>query len=121
MGRSATLKPFKVAGRIKPWCVSIPPYLSSTAKRQRLYFATRDDAVRECDRLRVRKDNFGISLTSMTPSRIAEAAELYNLLAPYGVSLLEVGRDYVRRHNEKTASRPWRDVFEEYFAMPKKR
>jgi integrase len=121
MGRSATLKPFKVAGRIKPWCVSIPPYLSSTAKRQRLYFATRDDALRECDRLRVRKDNFGISLTSMTASRIAEAAEVYNLLAPYGVSLLEVGRDYLRRHNEKTASRPWRDVFEEYFAMPKKR
>ena len=80
MGRSATLKPFKVAGRIKPWCVSIPPYLSSTAKRQRLYFATRDDALRECDRLRVRKDNFGISLTSMTASRIAEAAEVYNLL-----------------------------------------
>jgi hypothetical protein len=34
---------------------------------------------------------------------------------------LEVGRDYVRRHNEKIASRPWRDVFEEYFAMPKNR
>jgi hypothetical protein len=27
----------------------------------------------------------------MTASRIAEAAEVYNLLAPYGVSLLEVG------------------------------
>jgi len=40
-----------------------------------------------CEQLKARKDNFGTSLTALTSTRIAEAAEAYNILTGLHVSL----------------------------------
>jgi integrase len=101
--------------------VDVPPHLSGTGKRQRLFFETKGLADGECERLKARRDNFGRSLEEITRSQIDEAVEARKLLAPLAVNLLDAVRDYIRRHAERTSSRPWKEVFEEYLAMPKKR
>lgn len=121
MARSATLKPKFRANRPSPWCVNVPKELSETGRRQELFFATKLKAVAECEKLKARKDNFGISLNTMTAARIAEASQAYKLLEPFGINLIDAVRDHVRRHEEKSASKPWGEVFTEYLGMPKKR
>jgi integrase len=125
MPASPSLKPRKIESRVAigwaPWCVNVPAELSETGKRQRLFFETEKEAKAECGTLKARRDNFGNSLTAMTPARIAEAAEAYKLLSPHGTGLVDAVRDYLRRHREKNASKPWKEVFDEYLAMPKKR
>ena len=97
MPRSASLtarfsKSRELAGKAA-WYVLIPPHLSSSGREQRLFFPTKKAATLECEKLKARKDNFGISLTAMSPARIAEAAEAYNLLEPYGLGLLDAVRE----------------------------
>jgi integrase len=125
MPAASSLKPRKIESRVAigwaPWCVNVPAELSETGKRQRKFFETEKEAKAECETLKSRRDNFGVSLTAMTPTRIAEAVEAYKLLHPLSVNLLDAVRDYIRRHAERTSSRPWKEVFEEYLAMPKKR
>ena len=125
MPRPSSLEPHKIKSREKagkaPWCLNVPAELSPTGKRQQLFFELKKDADAEAETLEARRDNFGVSLTAMTPARIAEAAEALKLLAPFGTSLLDATRDYIKRHSEKIASKPWKDVFAEYLVMPKKR
>jgi len=125
MPASSSLKARKIESRIavgkSPWCVNVPPELSETGKRQRLFFETEKEAKGECETLKSRRDNFGNSLVAMTPARIAEAAEAFKILSPHGTSLLDAVRDYLLRRKQKSASKPWKGVFEEYLAMPKKR
>src|ERR1700751_4651562 len=84
MPRQSTLKPTEVKSRkargLSAWCLNVPPELSETAKRRQLVFETKYEAEGECERLKARRDNFGNSLSSMTPARIAEASEAYKLL-----------------------------------------
>ena len=42
----------------------------------------------ECEKLKTRKDNFGITLAAMSTKRIADAAEAYKILDPLGIGLL---------------------------------
>jgi integrase len=125
MPRTSSLEPHKIASREKagkaPWCLNVPAELSETGKRKQLFFELKKDAEAEAKTLEARRENFGVSLTAMTPARIAEAAEALKLLAPYGTSLLDATRDYIKRHVEKTASKTWKEVFAEYLSMPKKR
>jgi integrase len=121
MARHASFEPVKVEGREKPWKVEVIAELSETGKRQRLFFDTKQKALGEIERLKARKDNFGRSLAMMSAARIAEAGEAYKLLEPHGVGLLDAVRGFLKRHAESLNSRPWKEVFEEYLAMPKKR
>jgi integrase/recombinase XerD len=125
MPRTAILRPklreSRGAKGLAAWVVNVPPNLSPTGKRQQLFFPTKTAASVECEKLKARKDNFGLSLNGMTLSKIAEASEAYKLLEPLGINLIHAVRDHVRRHEEKSASRPWGAVFAEYMGMPKKR
>jgi integrase len=125
MPRTSNLKPAfrpeRHAKGLAAWAVNIPSGLSPTRKRQQLFFSTKTDAQTECEKLKARKDNFGLSLNAITPSKIAEANEAYKLLEPFGMNLIDAVRDHVRRHEEKSASKPWGEVFTEYMGMPKKR
>jgi hypothetical protein len=93
MPRTANLRPgyrkARADKRLAAWVVNVPSELSSTGHRQELFFPTKGEAQAECEKLKARKDNFGISLSAMTPGRIAEASEAYKLLDPLNVSLLE--------------------------------
>src|SRR5258707_270613 len=98
----------------RPWGAHVSPHLSENGKRERKFFETEKEAKAECETLKARRDNFGISLTAMTPARIAESVEAYKLLHPLSVNLLDAVRGYIQRHTERTSSRPWKEVFEEY-------
>jgi integrase len=123
MPRPISLEPYKTNRKTRKWCVDIPARLSDAEpqRRQRKFFQTEALARAECEKLKARRDNFGNSLITMTPARIAEASEAFKLLDPISVNLIDAARYYVRRHNEKSASKPWKEVFDEYLAMPKRR
>jgi integrase len=108
MPRVSSLKPTLRKERAKKglaaWCVNVPPELGRDGKRQQLFFSTKTEARRECEKLKARRDNFGISLTAMTAARIAKAAEAYKLLDPINVDLLDAVRGFISTHYQRTAS-----------------
>jgi len=122
MARTSTLKPREVRSRKKqglhPWCLNIPPELSETGKRQRLFFALKKDADAEAERLKVRKDNHGAELTAMLPAaRVAEAAEAYKLLEPFGVSLLDAVRAHIGIIKTRSKRVTLGDAFDSFMAL----
>jgi len=101
--------------------VNVPPHLSSTGKRQQLFFNTRVEATLVCEQLKARKDNFGISLTVLTPARIAEAAEAYSLLEGKDISLLTAVRRCLGIENQRSASILFRELCALYIGSKKDR
>jgi integrase len=120
MSRQAKLKPSYLESR-ESWVVNIPKELSDTGARRQMFFDTKSEASTLCEQLKTRRDDFGLSLLDMSPARIAEASKAYRLLQPYDISLLDAVREHVQRYLERTSSRSWRVVVDEYLAMPKKR
>jgi hypothetical protein len=112
MPRSSALKPSEVKSRrargLAAWCVNVPQELSDTGKRRQLFFETKSQAEGECERLKARKDNFGNSLSAMTPARIAEA---YKLLEERrsSDSLLTIIRQFLAQHDLRKQSVPLDD------------
>jgi integrase len=121
MSRSALLKPVAVPSRKNTgraaWCVSVPAHLSPTGKRQRRFFATKDEASGECERLKARKDNFGISLKSLTPARIAEASQAYALLDPHGIDLLVAVRSHLDTVKQRSQSVSFGEAFDLFASL----
>jgi integrase len=120
MPRQATLKPKKLPSRGK-WCLNVPAELSPTGKRHRLFFDTEREAKAETEKLKARRDNFGVSLAAMTPARITEAGEAYKLLEPLGVGLLDAVREYVETHRQRNASITLRELFDMFLEAKGKR
>jgi integrase len=79
-----------------------------------VFFATKAEALTVCNQLKVRQDNFGTSLKSMTPGRIAEAAQAYGLLDGINVSLLTAVRSFVDAHNLRNSSVTFLTLFNQY-------
>ena len=106
--RAATIKPTQVKSRkdqgLNSWCLNVPADLSETGKRQRLFFESKKEATTASEQIQTRKDNFGISLSSLTPARLAEAAEAYSILDGVNVSLVSVARSYMESYKQRTAS-----------------
>jgi len=96
----------------------VPEELSETGKRRQLFFETKSQAEGECERLKARKDNFGNSLSAITPARIAEASEAYKLLDQRyaGESLLAIVRQYLAQHDLRSQSVTLAALFDEYVA-----
>jgi integrase len=101
--------------------VDVPANLSDTGKRQRKFFETKGEAKTECETLKARRENFGVSLTAMTPARIAEASEAYKLLDPHHLGLLDVVREYLEDHKQRSASIPFGQLFDLYLEAKAKR
>lgn len=120
--RSASLEPYKsTTSPNRPWCVDVPANLSETGKRQRKFFATKGEAKTECETLKARRENFGVSLTAMSPARITEAAEAYKLLDSHHLGLLDVVREYLEDHKQRSASVPFSQLFDLYLEAKDKR
>ncbi|HET9377719.1 MAG TPA: site-specific integrase [Chthoniobacterales bacterium] len=122
MPRSSSLKPSEVKSRkargLAAWCVNVPPELSETGKRRQLFFETKSEALGEYERLKARRDNFGNSLSAITPARIAEASEAYKLLDQRHArdSLLAIVRQYLAQHDLRSQSVRLGTLFDEYVA-----
>jgi hypothetical protein len=121
--RISSLEPHKVASRERagkaPWCLNVPAELSPTGKRQQLFFDLKKEA--EAETLEARRDNFGISLTEMTPAHIAEAAEAYKRLEGHPISLLDAVAMALALHKDRNSSLPFGELFDLYLARIQKR
>jgi integrase len=82
MSAQASLKPRKLreAWRNRPWYFWVPPELSDTGQRKRMYFASQAEAEYEAQQLKMRRKNFGTSLLHLTTERIHEASQAYEML-----------------------------------------
>ena len=122
MPRASSFKPSEVKSRkargLAPWCVNVPPELAETGKRRQLFFETKNEALGECERLKARRDNFGNSLSAITPARIAEASEAYRLLDHRHASdsLLSIVHQYLAQHDLRSQSVSLATLFDEYVA-----
>ena len=74
------------------WMVSIPPTLSSTGKRERCYFKTRDAARDFAVGLKEKTKANGDNASAIPPAMAEDAVLASALLAPWGLSLLEAAR-----------------------------
>jgi integrase len=114
----ASLRPHKVKSRARSgksaWCLNVPPELSDNGKRQRRFYATEGEAKTAADLLRTRRENFGASLSNLSPARIAEAAEAYKLLAPHGIGLLDALRAHLAHREAQTASVTLGEAFDRF-------
>jgi len=118
MPRSAILKPTLREGReakgLAAWVVNVPPELSSTGRRQELFFSTKGEASVECEKLKARKDNFGITLAAMSTKRIADAAEAYKLLDSLGIDLLDAVRSHIALIQARSESVSFGKAFDHF-------
>jgi len=94
MSKETKLKPRWDEGA-KAYRLNIPANLSHTGKRRQQYFGTKAEANNEAEKLKARKDNFGVLTASMlSPDQISEASEAFKTIAGLGVSLLAVAKEY---------------------------
>lgn len=100
----------------KRWSISIPSKLSKTGRRQRLFYRTRDKAVKAARRLKERHEKFGVSLSNLDPVRLGEASEAYKLLDGLKPSpgLLPVVREWLAWKQRQSSSKPFLDVFSDF-------
>jgi integrase/recombinase XerD len=125
MPRTAILRPklreARGAKGLAAWVVNVPPDLSPTGKRQELFFPTKSAASVECEKLKARKDNFGISLSSMTSAKVAEASEAYKLIDPLNIGLLDAVRAHIATVKARSASIPFGEVFDRFAESKQKK
>ena len=119
--RTASLEPYKsTSSPNRPWCVDIPAHLSDTGRRKRKFFTKKKLAEAECERLEARRDNFGVSLTAMTPARIAEAAECYKLLDG-SASLLDAVKGWLAIQKVRRSSITFLALWDQFLEAKKDR
>jgi integrase len=112
-----TKDPKRGIPRRLPWMLNVPPALSETGKRQQKFFATQREAQTAAEQLKIRRDNFGLTLTLLSASRISEASEAYQVLDELGepnTPLLSVVREYVEKRKQTRASVTFYKLFAEY-------
>jgi integrase len=113
-----SLKPHKVKSRIASgkaaWCLNVPAELSDTGKRMRRFYETEREARTASDLLRTRQDNFGRSLTNLSPARIAQAAEAFRMIDPLEIDLLDAIRGYLEHRKTQIASVTFGEAFERF-------
>jgi integrase len=115
MPKAVSLKVRKDPARSSPWYINVPASLSETGRRQRLFFASRDAAAGMCERLKTRRDNFGVSLGNLTSAQIVEAADCFGELVDHpGVSLSEAVRGYLEILSTRKASIPFGELFRQF-------
>jgi site-specific recombinase XerD len=87
------------------WSVSLPPRVSTTGKRQRFFFDTKQGALNFCEATRTRVENFGTKGSLiLPPAQQEQAANALAELQPYGVTLNEVVQDWLSRRKASDAS-----------------
>jgi hypothetical protein len=118
--KTAKFRPFKTNRPSSPWRLTIPPHLSDTGKKRRLFFETQKEALVAAEQLKARKDRFGQSLSLLSSARIGEAAECFKLLdLHYGAnsrpySLLGIVRADIDLDRRRKASISFKRVFEQF-------
>lgn len=97
-----------------PWVLSIPPSLSETGKEKRLFFPTKKAAALTAMQMQNRQENFGVSLTALSPERIAQASQAYKFLEGLDLELLDAVRTAIKLHKTRTGSIPFLELYNRF-------
>src|SRR5215467_9597906 len=111
MAKRASLEPKPTTKSHAPWVVNLPPLLSSTAKRERRYFDTKNAAVEFCRQQRIRLENYGTASTNLPAGKIEEAQAAYEKLSGTGIGLLEAVEQVLDWKNRRENSVTFRTMF----------
>jgi integrase len=122
---SSSLKPRRIKSRadsnLSSWCLNVPPALSPTGKRQRLFFKTEKDGKAEAEKLTARRDRFGNSLAGLHAAKIVKAAKAFELLEPHNVDLLDAVTGFLEIHKQRTESISFHKLCTQYIAAKSNR
>lgn len=126
MARPLSLKPRRIASResqgLAAWCLNVPENLSEAGKRQRFFFDTEREAKAKAEQFKTLRHNFGASLGNLTSSQIVEAADCYQLLAPFPeVRLKEAVLAYCEILRARAQSIPFLELFDRYLDFKQNR
>ena len=94
--------------------INIPANISSNGKRQRFYFATRNEARAESARLRQQYEESGSKAEPVSPSLADSAKRCADRLAEYGHTLESATNAFIQILDEKGASVTLSDAAEEW-------
>ncbi len=87
------------------WVVNIPPTVSTTGKRERCYFATRDEAKTYAQEQGKKYREHGSQAASIRPALAEDATKAAEILKPFGKTLTEAARFYVKTLTAAKASK----------------
>jgi integrase len=121
MARRLALKPCASGLGNTPWRVNLPATISSTGKRERRFFESKQDAETFCRQQRTRLENFGRNSSTLTPGQMEEASMAFERLAPYAIALNSVIADFIARHQAKTKSVTFKTLFDSFTGSKKNR
>ena len=121
MARRLSLEPCSTGLKKWPWRVNLPANITSTGKRQRRFFESKQAAETFCRAERIRLDNYGRNSTTLTPGQQEEAARVFERLSAYNVTLNTVVADFIARHEAQAKSVTYKELVETFIASKKKR
>ncbi|MCE0483216.1 MAG: tyrosine-type recombinase/integrase [Methylacidiphilales bacterium] len=117
MPKRSSIAPNKVQGRVKPWKIDLPSSLSPTGKRQRFFFATKQEASNFGDEQRTRIDNYGTAgLSGLSPAQLEQAALAFDAIKPHGVTLNEAIKEWCALRVARDATVTFSVAEEQYMA-----
>jgi hypothetical protein len=122
MPKSASFVPqrAKWAGT-RQWKVEIPAQVTSSGKRQRCFFNTKQDALNFCEEQRIRLKNHGtVGMSALNVTQLAQAAAAFEHLKPYRVLLNEVVTDWITRRQAAAASIKFEDAMDAFMEWGKR-
>lgn len=109
-------KPIRFTPKNSPhgWRINIPAKISQTGKRQQLFYRTQKLALAAAEDLKKKKEDFGVQARAISPSLAEKATAAANLLAPYGLNILEAAQIVAAIRDKETASRPLAAAVDEW-------
>src|SRR5438552_9117134 len=119
MARRLSLEPCPTGLKKWPWRVNLPANITSTGKRQRRFFESKQAAETFCRAERIRLDNYGRNSTTLSPGQQEEAATALERLSPYKVTLNTVVADFIARHDARARSVTFKTLFDRFIVRKK--
>lgn len=111
----------EIAETPKGWKVDVPATLSASGKRERFFYPDEKAAKKHAASLRKTYHERGTQAGIISPSLADEALRAVGLLEPFGVSLLDVVRDYVKRNENEASQQTFGEAWDRYTAELRKK
>lgn len=96
----------------KGWLVNVPGSVSDTGRFRRRYFATRDEAKTECQRLREIHNGTRALATDISPGLAEDATRAAALLKPFNVTLAQAAKFYADQHDTRSKAPTLSDAWD---------
>ena len=114
MPKRAALKPVETNRETAKWMVNLPERYSQTGRRERHFFETKAVAQTFCDQIKTKVANYGSQAQVLSPTLVEQAAQAFEKLSAYKVSLNTVVEDWIARRKQATTSVPFSQLLDDF-------